>query len=82
MRYRSLLTCDQLDDGSMSRGSCQCAVAGDKWCVKSFRQGEVRGVVSRDVMAQFPDTTEKWPVGVAFERHLKKRQKRLPGPLR
>ena len=66
----------------MARGSGQCAVTGEKRCIKSFRQGDISGVVSREVAAQFPDATEEWPVGVAFEWHLDKREERLMGPLR
>ena len=66
----------------MARGSGQGAVAGEKRGIKSFRQGDVSSVICRDVAAQFPNAIEEWPVRVAFERDLGKRQERLPGALR
>jgi hypothetical protein len=56
------LAFNQLHDGAVAHGRCQCAVAGEERCIKGLRQGDVSGVISRDVAAQFPDTIEEWPV--------------------
>jgi len=65
----------------MPRRGGECPVASQERRTENFSEGDVGGVIGREVTAQFPDTLEERPMGVAFERHLSKGYERLTGAL-
>lgn len=55
-------------------GRGQMPIAGQKRSVQNFSQGDIDAVISTEIMAQLPNSSEKMSVGISLHRKFKKRR--------
>ncbi len=58
---------DKLDPRAMVTSSREFAIAGKKWSVECFCQSDIRGIISGEVMAQFPYPWQRFGMRVSVK---------------
>ena len=61
---------DQLDPGMVAGRSSETFVAGEQWRIERFGQGDIHGVIGREIIPQIPHPRQKEIVWISVQRKV------------